>query len=144
MKTLTISKERGAVDYTSAQRTLAMWLQTCPNGRYTLSLRRVQQKRSRPQNNLMWMWFDIIAQAWSEATGQVFTSQEVHDAYCLMFLPKSTPKGRVAGNTSTLTTEQMADFLSRVQADAQTEYGISLPDPDDQYYEAMAEYYSNQ
>ena len=120
------------------------WLRTCSNGTYKLSLKRLQQKRSISQNSLMWLWFAAIAEAWSEATGRTFTSQDVHDAYCMEFLPKNTPKGRVAGSTSSLTTEQMTVFLNQVQADAQTEYGITLPNPEDQYFESWAEQYNNQ
>lgn len=144
MRTVVITKQRGAVDYHAAQNTLALWLQSCANGKYILSLKKVAEKRSNPQNKLMWLWFAAIADAWSESTGRKFTAQDVHDAYCLLFLPKDTPKGRVAGSTSDLTTEQMADFLNRVQADAQTEYGIMLPNPEEQYFEAWAEQYNNQ
>ena len=144
MRTVVITKQRGAVDYPAAQNTLALWLQSCANGKYILSLKKVAEKRSNPQNKLMWLWFAAIADAWSESTGRKFTAQDVHDAYCLLFLPKDTPKGRVAGSTSDLTTEQMADFLNRVQADAQTEYGIMLPNPEEQYFEAWAEQYNNQ
>lgn len=86
----------------------------------------------------MWLWFSAIADEWSDATGRVFTRQNVHDAYCYMFLPIDTPKGRIAGSTSVLNTEQMTEFLNRVQADAQTEYGITLPDPDDYNFAAWA------
>ena len=68
----------------------------------------------------------------------------MHDAYCLLFIPKETPKGRVAGSTSSLSLEQMKEFLDKVQADAASEYGIQLPNPEDQFFEALAEEYSQQ
>lgn len=121
--------------------TLDYWLLSCGNGSFTLTLKRKQQHRTISQNNLMWAWFTCIAEAWTEATDRPFTAQDVHDAYCLMFLPKRTPKGNVGGSTSRLTTEEMTTFLNRIQADAAAEYGITLPTPEDQYFEAWYEQY---
>ena len=110
-------------------------------GTYLLTFERAKKPRSNEQNRLMWLWFTCIAKSWSEATNRTFTSQDVHDAYCLMFLPIQTPKGAVAGKTSGLTTEQMTEFLNKVQADAASEYGITLPNPEDRYFEIWAKQY---
>lgn len=110
-------------------------------GTYLLTFERAKKPRSSEQNRLMWLWFTCIAKSWSEATNRTFTSQDVHDAYCLMFLPIQTPKGAVAGKTSGLTTEQMTEFLNKVQADAASEYGITLPNPEDRYFEVWAKQY---
>ena len=110
-------------------------------GTYLLTFERAKKPRSSEQNRLMWLWFTCIAKSWSEATNRTFTSQDVHDAYCLMFLPIQTPKGAVAGKTSWLTTEQMSEFLNKVQADAASEYGITLPNPEDRYFEIWAKQY---
>lgn len=110
-------------------------------GTYLLTFERAKKPRSSEQNRLMWLWFTCIAKSWSEATNRTFTSQDVHDAYCLMFLPIQTPKGAVAGKTSGLTTEQMTEFLNKVQADAASEYGITLPNPEDRYFEIWAKQY---
>ena len=115
-------------------------LETVANGDYILEMRREIRNRSLSQNALMWYWFGIIAQNWSEAAGYIITAQDVHDAYCILYLPKETPKGRVAGNTKTLTKEQFSEFLEKVKADVQTEYGIYLPDEEDRIAEA---YYNN-
>lgn len=110
-------------------------------GTYLLTFERAKKPRSSEQNRLMWLWFTCIAKSWSEATNRAFTSQDVHDAYCLMFLPIQTPKGVIAGKTSGLTTEQMTEFLNKVQADAASEYGITLPNPEDRYFEIWAKQY---
>ena len=110
-------------------------------GTYLLTLERAKNPRSSEQNRLMWLWFTYIAKSWSEATNRTFTSQDAHDAYCLMFLPIQTPKGVIAGKTSGLTTEQMTEFLNKVQADAASEYGITLPNPEDRYFEIWAKQY---
>lgn len=141
-----VTKKGGQViNKTACTSTLEQWLTFMGNGTYVLTLTRKQDKRSVSQNRLMWLRFTVIAEAWSEAAGRTFTPQEVHDAYCIMFLPKEAPNGmRYAGSTSGLTTEQMTIFLDQVQADAQTEYGITLPNPDDLQFEAWAEQYNNQ
>ena len=142
MRTLVITKEHGALDFRAALDSVTLWLQTCANGKYTITMKKVAQKRSTQQNNLMWVWFSTIAQAWSEATGRVFTPQDVHDAYCLLFLPIDTPKGRVPGSTSGLTQDEMTEFLDQVQADVAQEYGIQLPNAEDNFFAALAEEYS--
>lgn len=134
------SKERGTIaNSQSIHSTLDMWLDTLSNGNYVMTVERVQRPRSNPQNRLMWVWFTIIAQAWSEATGMQFTPENVHDAYCQLFLPVTMPNGQnLPGSTSKLTTEGFTDFLNKVQADAATEYGIKLPNPDDALYYQFA------
>ena len=133
-------KERGTIaNSQSIRSTLDMWLNTISNGDYVMTVERVQKPRSNPQNRLMWVWFTCIAQAWSEATGRVFTPENVHDAYCLLYLPVTMPNGaNIPGSTSKLTTEEFTDFLNKVQADAETEYGIQLPNPDDALYYQFA------
>lgn len=111
---------------------IRFWLSDISNGTWVLTLTRFSKPRTDAQRGLMWLWFTAIADEWSEAYGRVFTKENVHDDYCLKFLPITLPNGRnIAGETKHLNTEQMSEFLNRVQADAQTEYGIQLPDPDD-------------
>lgn len=110
-----------------------------PTGKFTLTIKKQAKDRSINQNALMWMWFACI----SDTTGN--TKEEVHDAYCYMFLSRPVTMGRRMGviptGTSKLTTEEMKDFLDKVQADAANELGITLPSPDDQYFEAFCEEY---
>lgn len=122
---------------------VALWLQICTRGKYTISMKRVQETRSNQQNKLMWVWFNTIARAWSEATGRVFTKDDVYNAYCLQFLPIDTPMGRTAGSTSSLTQEKMSEFLDRVKVDALESYGIELPNAEDNFFAALAEEFSN-
>ena len=143
MKTIVVTKEHGALDFRATLDTITIWLQTCLNGKYTISMKRVQETRSNQQNKIMWVWFNLIAKARTDATGRVFTKDDVYNAYCLLFLPIDTPKGRAAGSTSSLTQEQMSEFLERVKADAATEYGIQLPSAEDNFFAALAEEYSN-
>ncbi len=109
------------------------------NGQYTVTISKAREPRSIDQNNLMWLWFTCI-----EAETGV-SKQDVHDHYCRMFNRKIiTWNGRqevIAQGTSKLSKEEMKTFLEKVQADAQTEFGIRLPDPEDMYFEEFYQTY---
>ena len=135
-RALKFAKERGTIsNRQELRKTLEMWLDTLGNGNYIMAIERVQRPRSNPQNRLMWLWFTIIAQSWSEAVGRTITPEQVHDAYCQIFLPVTMPNGAtIAGSTSKLSSEEFTDFLNKVQADAASEYGIRLPTPEEAMY----------
>lgn len=141
MKSVRFFKQRGQSNAETVLPQVQMWLNDATNGEYTIRFERAKKPRSNDQNRLMWLWFTCIAKSWSEATGKAFTSQQVHDTYCALFLPVDTPRGRIAGHTKGLTTEQMTEFLNKVQADAASEYGITLPNPEDLYFEMWAQQY---
>jgi inosine-uridine nucleoside N-ribohydrolase len=138
VQSLLLTKENGVVRMSRPLDTLTALL---PNGQYVLTVKKKTTPRSRNQNALMWMWFQCI----SEATGN--TKEEVHDAYCYMFLSRPVTFGRRQGSvpcgTSHLTSSEMKDFLDKVQADAAAELGITLPNPDDLYYQEFYEQYHN-
>lgn len=113
---------------------------TLKNGTYTLTVKRASEKRSVPQNDLMWMWFACM----ERETGT--PKQDIHDYYCRQFLRKQIvwkdSVVTVIGQTSKLTTQQMTEFLKKVQADAATEFGIQLPVPDDRFFEEFYQQYN--
>ena len=133
-------KDKGTTNSSEVLDMIQLWLDTVRIGRYTIEMKKVVEKRSISQNKLMWLWFSVIADAWSDATDRAFTRNDVHDAYCLMFLPIDTPKGRVGGSTSGLSTEEMSEFLEKVHADAADD-GITLLNPEDKMFEQWAMQY---
>lgn len=142
-RVLQFIKQNGVGNGEQILQYMQLWFADAANGTYNITFERAKQRRSINQNQLMWLWFSCIAQSWSEATGQTYTKDDVHDAYCLLLLPIDTPKGKIAGRTSGMTTEQMKHFLDQVQADAATEYGIRLPNPEDQLFEIWADEYAD-
>lgn len=113
------------------------WLK---NGHYELKITRKVKLRSLPQNRLMWMWFACI----SQETGQPI--QDIHDYYCSKFLLHNIEwvddkAMLVVGHTSSLDKEQFSEFLDRIQADAATQLGITLPTPDDMDWEEFEQHY---
>ena len=136
-KVVTVVKRDGRV---TCDTNLDYLFTTLRNGTYTLTIKRASEKRTIAQNDLMWMWFACI----ERETGT--PKQDVHDHYCRKFLGRSVIwKGdveTVIGETKKLTTQQMTDFLNKVQADAAAEFGIQLPVPQDKYFEEFYQQYN--
>ena len=103
------------------------------NGSYTITIKKASQKRSIPQNDLMWMWLTCI----ERETGT--PKDDVYMYYCKKFLIKTIQIGerqeRIYNTSSKLTSEEMTEFLNKIQADAATELGIGLPLPEDRFFE---------
>ena len=118
---------------------LAYLFSTLQNGTYTITVKKVTEKRSIPQNDLMWMWLACI----ERETGT--PKDEVYMYYCMKFLMRTVTIGqkmeRIYMTTSKLNTEQMTTFLNQLQADAETELGIRLPTPQDRFWEAFYQDY---
>ena len=103
------------------------------NGSYTITIKKASQKRSIPQNDLMWMWLTCI----ERETGT--PKDDVYMYYCKKFLIKTIQirerQERIYNTSSKLTSEEMTEFLNKIQADAATELGIRLPLPEDRFFE---------
>ena len=103
------------------------------NGKYTITIKRANEKRSIPQNDLMWMWLTCI----ERETGT--PKEDVYMYYCKKFLMKTIQIGdkleHIYITSSKLNQEQMSEFLTKIQVDALTELGITLPKPEDRFFE---------
>lgn len=106
---------------------------TLQNGTYHITIKRASEKRSIAQNDLMWMWLSCIERE------TCTPKDDIYMYYCKKFLMKTIRVGekleRIYNTSSKLNTEQMKDFLDKIQSDALTEFGIRLPDPEDQFFE---------
>ena len=106
---------------------------TLQNGTYHITVKRASEKRSIAQNDLMWMWFACI----ERETGT--PKDDIYMYYCKKFLMKTIRVGekleRIYNTSSKLNTEQMKTFLDKIQHDALTELGITLPNPQDRFFE---------
>lgn len=128
MKQVTIRKEDGQV---RVDTNLDYLFSTLRNGVYTLTVKRASEKRTIAQNDLMWMWLACI----ENETGTA--KEDVYNHYCKRFLSKPDPMGEgfINDTSSRLNTKQMTDFMKKIQADAASEFGITLPVPEDRYFE---------
>jgi hypothetical protein len=139
-KVIFISKKDGEIQYKeSVFNQLKNAFETISNGEHIITISKKVKKRSLDQNALMWLWFTCI----QLETGT--NKNDIHDYYCNMFLSrKSNVNGKevtVTSGTSKLNTDQFTYFLNQVQADAASEFGIKLPNPDDLNFESFKQEY---
>lgn len=136
MKQATLTKSGGRV---SVDTDLTALFSTLRNGVYSITIKRKPTHRSLAQNDLMWLWLTCI----ERETGT--PKEDAYLYYCKKFLLKRVTIGEktemVYTSSSKLTTEQMTLFLNKIQADAATELGITLPNPEDRYWEAFFQTY---
>lgn len=114
-------------------------------GDYDVILREHKSDRSLAQNNLMWMWLTIIAREYAQARDEAkdwYSPEEWKEEFQEKFLgykavrmPSGT-KNRLIG-TSELTTRQFTAFLEDMEHYCGSVLNITLPHPEDVYYEAL-------
>lgn len=131
-----LTKRNGEV---SMDRSFALMCSLLRNGEYTVRIIRKTRPRTLSQNSLMWMWYKCM----EEATGT--PKEDFHDYYKAKYLSRDVAVGnrwyRVPGSTSDLNTLQMTAYLEKVKADAATEFGITLPLPEDRYFQSFISEY---
>lgn len=131
-KTVILTKKDGRV---MLDQELPYIFSTLSNGKYQITIKKVSEKRSIAQNDLLWMWMACI----ENETGT--PKDEVYMYYCKKFLMRTMTIGqkmeRIYLTSSKLNTEQMTTFLNQIQADALQELGITLPTPQDRFFEAF-------
>lgn len=136
-KQIIVTKKDGRLTFSEEPAAIFEFLS---NGEYVMTIKRMSKKRSIPQNDLMWMWFECISR--ETGTGK----DDVYMYYCKKFLCKVITIGekqeKIYNTSSKLNTEQMTDFLNKIQADAAQELGIRLPQPEDRFFEAFYQQYN--
>ena len=145
----TLTKKDGKIQM---DKSFEFMCSTLRNGEYTVTIKKKTQPRTLNQNALMWKWFQCIGACLREYTGEEYWStaagvQDIHDLYCKKFLVKQVHvNGKVetiVRGTSKLNTLEMHNFMESVKIDAATEFGITLPLPEDQHYLDFIHEYQN-
>lgn len=136
MRQVIVTKENGRL---AGVADIEGLLALLPNGTYDVVVKRHREHRTLSQNDLMWMWLKCI----EDATGT--PKQDIYLHYCKKFLLRRVMVGNnvemVYDTSSRLNTKQMSDFMTAIQADASAEMGITLPSPEDQYFEQFFQTY---
>lgn len=115
--------------------TVSMWLGCIGNGEWVLKLEKKQKQRSYSQNSLLWLWMDVVAKEWADATDDHYTKEQFKEFFARKFLPVTGPEGSViGGSTSALTSEQMSEFLTKIQAYAAEQWDITLLGAEDRMF----------
>lgn len=102
------------------------------NGLYQVTIAPYREKRTLNQNALMWLWFACI----ERETGT--PKDDIYMYYCKKFLSRIIEimgkEEKVYKTSSLLYTDEMTHFMKKIQADAASELGITLPLPGDRFY----------
>jgi hypothetical protein len=111
-----------------------------PEKIYRVKVTKKKNKRSLDQNALYWMWLTCIEQE----TGN--EKEDLHDFFRIKYLGGEWRE--VFGekcfkivSTTKLNTDIFRQYLNKVQIFANTELGITLPNPEDRQFEHFKEYY---
>lgn len=116
MERLTLTKsDKG----TEIDRSLVAAVDALPLGKYDIIIVRRNFKATVPQKKLFWMWMACLEE-WSGESRVKW-----HDHYCRKFL---SPDCRSTRNMSTIALWRL---MRQIQADAASEWGVSLPCPED-------------
>ena len=106
---------------------------------YSIDITQKRRIRSISQNNLYWLWLTCI----EFETGEDI--DRLHDIFKKKFLEPEVVEmyGEKVERYSTrdLNTIQFKYFLDRIQLFANTELGITLPNPEDQYWNEFYSFY---
>lgn len=112
-----------------------------PENIYRIKVTKKKNKRSLDQNALYWLWLTCIEQE----TGN--EKEDLHDFFRLKYLGGEWRE--VFGSkcfkivsTTTLDTNIFRQYLDKVQIFANTELGITLPNPEDLKFEHFKDHYS--
>lgn len=86
---------------------------------YRLILKPWRDKRSIPQNSLMWMWNNDVAAAVNEYSSEKLNDEDLHEYLKDMFCPAKpvTVLGetKMVKSTKLLDTEEMTFYLRRIE-----------------------------
>jgi len=112
-------------------------------------IKRYKINRSLAQNNLMWEWLGVIVNHLRDEHGVKTNSEDLKHylqteylgfkAVLVPLCQTDQPFIRRVIGTSELNTAQFTEFLGRIEVYANSELGVNLPHPADDYYEAMGE-----
>lgn len=106
---------------------------------YTVETLEKKAGRSISQNSLMWLWLTCI----EFETGN--DRNELHDIFKKKWLIAKVAylygEEIERYTTTDLNTTEFKHYLDKIQIFASTELGITLPDPEDKYWQEFYEFY---
>jgi len=106
---------------------------------HTVEVLKKNANRSVSQNSLYWLWLTCI----EHETGN--DRNDLHDYLKHKYLQPETvvifEVTTIKFTTKELNTTQFKYYLDHIQVFASTELSITLPDPEDQYWQDFYEYY---
>ena len=120
-------KKNGIVEWGNA-RLMQKHIDSLPNGKLSVDIKRYRKKRTDNQNSLYWLWLETI----SKDTG--FHPDELHATFRAMFLTDKTKRIPLVRSTTALNSLEFMSYLNRIEQKS-AELGIELPNPEDHWAE---------
>lgn len=107
---------------------------------FVIEWKRFKKVRSNDQNALYWMWLTCLEQE----TGQEKNS--LHDYFREKYLQVTyeqvfDSERKILQSTTKLDTVAMRNYLDKIQVFVATELAVTLPDPEDRYFEEFLSQY---
>jgi hypothetical protein len=107
---------------------------------FVIEWKRFQKVRTNDQNALYWMWLTCLEQE----TGQ--EKDSLHDYFREKYLQVACEQvfdseRKILQSTTKLDTAAMKNYLDKIQVFAATELAVTLPDPEDRYFEEFLSQY---
>lgn len=106
---------------------------------HTVEVLEKKSNRSISQNSLYWLWLTCI----EFETGT--DRNELHDYFKQKYIPPETTEvfgeQLIFYSTKNKDTLQFKQYLDKIQIFSSTELSITLPDPEDKYWDEFYSYY---
>lgn len=111
------------------------------NGAHLVSIKQHRKKRSLAQNSLMWLWYDEISKNIFESQGDLYSSEDIHEFFKELFLPKRMIEFKnkaleIQTGTKDLNVMEMMDYLDRLDFYCAEKLDLILHKPEDLMIEA--------
>jgi len=111
-------------------------------GPQTITIKAHRKKRSLAQNSLMWLWYDEIKKHIFDSQGDMYTSEDIHEWFKQLFLPKRAIEFKakileVQIGTKELNTIQMMEYLEKLDYYCADKLNLMLSKPEDLWREAQ-------
>ena len=100
-----------------------------PARKWSVEVKQYRKKRSLDQNSLYWKWLGIAAQATEHS------ADDLHEAFKAKFLEPKMVEGVLIYTSKDKPTEVFSNYMGKVEAYINSNFGIWLPHPEDQHYE---------
>lgn len=109
---------------------------------WEVELKPYKGKRSLAQNRLMWKWIDEIRLHIADSTGQLWSSDDIHEWLKDQFLPAKVVEidgkpAKARKSTAALNTREFTEYLEQIEMYCADRLGLLLTHPSVLYYEAM-------
>jgi hypothetical protein len=107
---------------------------------FVIEWKRFKKIRSNDQNALYWMWLTCLEQETGQEKDSLhyyFREKYLQVTYEQVF----DSERKILQSTTKLDTVAMKNYLDKIQVFAATELAVTLPDPEDRYFEEFLSQY---